>query len=99
MQDCCLQIMNMDRGFGDVVRVVIGAAIHQSRLDAAASHPERKAPRMMIATVRCVSDRSLAIHRATEFSAPDHECVVEQTALLEVVNQCGRRLVGLLALL
>ena len=39
-------------------------------------------------------------HRgAAEFSAPDHQRVIEQTALLQVVEQSGRRLIGRAAVL
>ena len=34
-----LEIVNVDRVFGDVVAVVVGCAMHESGLDAAASHP------------------------------------------------------------
>jgi len=33
----------------------------------------------------------LAVGRAAEFPAPDHECLIEHTALLEILDQCRAR--------
>jgi len=37
----------------------------------------------------------LGVGRTAEFTAPNHECVLEQTALLEVFNEGGRGLIDI----
>ena len=53
---------------------------------------------MMVAAVVGGREVALAIDRAAELAAPDHQRVVQQAALLEVLDQRGRGLVGVAAL-
>ena len=53
---------------------------------------------MMVAAVIGVRQLALAIDRAAEFAAPDHQRVVQQAALLQVLDQRRRGLVDALAL-
>ena len=53
---------------------------------------------MVVATKVVLPQRPLAVVGATEFTAPDNECVVEHAAILEVLHQRGGGLVGLAAL-
>src|SRR5712672_3276313 len=73
-----------DRGMnvGDIVAVfygmeanLVGGAVDDSGLDAAAGHPHGEAERMMIAAVGV-----LRAGRAAEFGGPDDDGFVEQTA-------------------
>ncbi len=48
MQDCRLQVMNVNRTFCDVKAKLIGGAESDTALHAATSHPETKCLRMMI---------------------------------------------------
>src|ERR1700752_795368 len=74
---------------------VIGGSVNGSALDTAACHPHAEAVRPVI-TAGCF--RGAFRHRqATELSAPDDESRVEQTALLQVAEQRGDRLVGFAA--
>ena len=52
----------------------------------------------MVAAVVVGRQLALAVDRAAELAAPDDQRVVEQAALLQVVDQRGGRLVGVLAL-
>ena len=52
----------------------------------------------MIAAVVVGVERRPGNRRAAELAAPDHQRVVEQAALLEIVDQGRRRLVGVVAL-
>src|SRR5262245_14973694 len=39
----------------------------------------------------------LALRSTTKFAAPDHDRIVQQAALLEILHECRRRLIGLAA--
>src|SRR5207245_707838 len=57
------------------------------------------ATRMMIAAMLLgIIDVALAKDGSAKLAAPDHERVVEHAALLEVLDQRGGRLIGVLAL-
>ena len=94
-----VQVVDVHRVLDDVVAVVIGLAVADARFDSAAGHPNRVAATVMVATVVVLFNLALAIDRAAEFTAPNDQCVIQQTALFEVLDQRGARLVGVLALL
>src|SRR5206468_2937663 len=84
---------------GDVVAVVggmepdlVGGAVGDPALDAAAGHPDREAVRVMVAAVG-----ALAAGGAAELRRPHHERVVEHAAALKVLEQAGDWLVNLAA--
>ena len=52
---------------------------------------------MMIAAVVVVRQPALAVNRAAELAAPDHQRVVEHAALLQIGDQRRRGLIGLAA--
>ena len=52
----------------------------------------------MVAPVVRLGEPALAVHRAAEFAAPDNQRVVQQTALLQILNQAQPRLVSVCAL-
>ena len=84
MQDGGLQVVDVHGIFGDVDAVVVGLAIGHAAAHAAAGHPVGETVRVMVAAVNLLSQFALAVDRAAELAAPDDECVVEHTALLEV---------------
>ena len=53
---------------------------------------------MVIAAVVVRRQLALRIDRAAEFAAPDDQRVVEQPALLQILNQRRGRLIGVAAL-
>ena len=89
-----VQIVHVDRVARDVVAEVVGLAVAHARLDAAAGQPDGEAARMMIAAVVVCRQLALAIDRAAELAAPDDQRVVQQAALLQILNQRRRRLIG-----
>ena len=88
----------MDRVIGDVVAEVVGRAIRDAGLDAAAGEPHGEAAAVMVSAVIGTGEGALAVDRATEFAAPDDKGIVEQTALLEVGQQRGGGLVDVATL-
>ena len=78
----------MCTGFGDdVVAEVVGLAVDDALLDAPAGKPDGEALGMVVAAVVVARELALAIDGAAELAAPDHERVVEQSALLQVGDQ------------
>src|SRR5688572_14668802 len=85
VQERRLKVMNVygiiDRGESKFIRATDG----DSRLDPAACHPHRKGVDVMVAS----HGLSLLSHGGTsEFPTPNHESLVEQPALLEILDQC-----------
>ena len=95
---CRLQIVYVNAIGDDVVSEIVRLANHIAALDAATGHPHRKAPAVMVAAVIGIAQLALAVNGASEFPAPDDQGVVEKSALLQVGDQRGSRLIGALAL-
>src|SRR5262245_27313695 len=73
--------------FDDVGAEVVGGAVGDAALDAAARHPDRKTAAVMIAAEARLVEVALDEYRAAEFTAPDDQCVVEHAALLQIFDQ------------
>ena len=85
----------MDLVLHDVEREVVGLAVGKARLHAAAGEPHGEGVRMVVAAVVAALDH----RRAAEFAAPDDQGILEQPALLEILDQRGAGAVGVLAIL
>src|SRR6185437_16684934 len=92
-----VEIVNVYGVFGDVIAKIIGLAIH-AWLDPAAGHPDGETAGMMVAAIVIRAELSLAIVGTAEFAAPDHEGLVEQSALFEIGDKGCRCLVGVFTL-
>ena len=79
-----MQIVHVDGLVHDVVAEVIRSAIGDTRFDTAACHPDREAAWVVIPSIVILRETTLAINGATEFTAPDHQCVIEHAALFQV---------------
>ena len=88
MEDGGVQVVDVHGIGDDVVAEVVGLAVNHPRLDACAGHPEGEALRMMITAVIVAGELALAVDRPAKLTAPDHQCVVQKSALLEVGYQC-----------
>ena len=75
VQERRVQIVDVDFVLLREVAVVVGRAVRDAGLHAAAGHPHREAVRIMIAPVA-----ALRGGRAAKFPAPKHERIVEQAA-------------------
>src|SRR5690606_19729910 len=85
-------------GIDDVVAVVVGAAIGDAVLHAAARHPHRETARMVIAAVVLFREFALAIHGTAELAAPDGERVIEEASLVEILDERRAALIDVLRL-
>ena len=88
----------MDAAAHHVVRPVVGLAVGDPRTHAAAGHPHREAPAVVVAPAARRAEAPLAVDRATELPSPDDQGVLEQPAPLEVHDERRARLVGVLRL-
>ena len=98
IEDGSVQLIEMHGIVGDVVAKIIGGTVGDAGLDAGAGDPHAEIARVMIAPVILARELALAIHRATEFTAEDHECVIQQTALLQIFHQRSSGLISVHAL-
>src|SRR5207302_11159581 len=62
-------------------------AVGNSGFGATASHPNRKATRMMVAAIVVFREATLAVNGAAEFAAPEYERVVEESAALQIGDE------------
>ena len=88
VQDRRVQVVDINFVFHDFVTVIIGGTVNHSALHASAGEPEGKAEGIMIAAVGALGEG-----RAPEFSRPQDQCLVQQTARLQVTEQAGDGLV------
>ena len=95
MQNRRVQVVHVNLVLHDVEAEVIALAERDAGLDAAARQPHRECVRMMVAAV------AAALHhrRAAELAAPDHQRVLEQAALLQILDQRRGSLVRVVAVL
>jgi len=93
-----IQVMNVDWVFDDVIAEVVRLAEDVTLLHSCARHPHTEAAWMMIAPIVVLRECALRIGRAAKLTAPDHERVIEQPAVLEFGEQGSGRLVRVVAL-
>src|SRR4029079_10305358 len=93
MKNRRVDIANMDGITNDIVAEIIRFAEDRSAADAAATHPHRVPARMMISSIIIRAQFTLTIDRAAELAAPDDQRLIQQTALLQIKNECFARLV------
>ena len=88
MQNCRVQVVDVDFVLRGVITVVVGRAVARARFNAGSGQPHRIAIRVMVAAVAAFGHG-----RAPEFAAPDDQRVFEQPARFEIRKQSGDRLV------
>src|SRR5215831_7154455 len=86
-QNGCVQVVNMDRIFGDIVRVVVCLTNCNTSLNTAAREPGGEATRVVISPILLRSQFTLAVDGTSEFTGPDHQRVFQQSAGAQVLNE------------
>src|SRR5262245_41279988 len=99
LQDRRVPVAQMNGVFDDVIREVVGLAVNHAAFDAAAAHPDRKAPRVMVASVILLGEPALRINRPAKFAAPNDQRLVQQPALLQILHQAVTGLINVAALI
>ena len=79
----------------DVVGEVICLAIDDAAFHAPAGHPEAIATRMMVASVIGRRQPALRVDGPPELATPNDERLVEEAAVLEILNESPRRAVDI----
>ena len=90
MQDRALKISDRSFIFSNVISNLIGLSVRDASLDSSASHPHGESRGIMVAS-RAL--RVLGCGLAAELPAPDYECLVQESSLLEVFQESCDRLV------
>ena len=98
MEERGVERVHVDGVLDDVVAEVVGLPEDRPPLGAAAGHPHAEVARMVVAAVGVGGERPLRVDGAAELPSPDDEGVVEHPAALEVLDERGRRLIGVEAL-
>src|SRR4051794_39853913 len=95
MKNRCMQIMHMDSVPNDSVSKLVRLSDSHSGLNASARHPGRERMRVVVAPEEPRPIPSF-IHRCpSELASPDNQRRVEQTSLLQILDQRSCRLIGL----
>src|SRR5205814_5596607 len=89
MEDGGVQVMDVDLVLDGVPAELVGGAVNDAALDAAARQPHRETEGMMLPAVGPLGSR-----RPAELAAPDDQRVVEQAAGFEVFEQPSNRQIG-----
>src|SRR4051794_35359558 len=69
-EDCGVEVVDVDQVLDDVVAVVVGFAVDEAGLDAAAGHPQCEAAAVVVATVVVLGEDALAVDGSAELAAP-----------------------------
>ena len=88
VQDRRVEVVDVDFVLNGFVAVIVGQAVGEAALHAAAGHPHGEGFVVVVAPIV-----ALRVRGAAKFAAPDHQRVLEQPALLEIGEQRGDRLV------
>ena len=87
--------MHMDWVLDHVESQVVGGPMTHAGPDAATGHPNTVSLRVMISPLAPTQSRVGFDHRsATKLTTPDHQCVVQQSPLLQIEHQRSAGLVG-----
>src|SRR5436309_15749754 len=84
VEDRGVENVDVYRIVDNVVTIVVGFAVADAALDAAAGQPHAKAAAVMIAAVIRFRQGALAVNGASELPSPDHQRIFQQTALLQI---------------
>src|SRR5262245_47819252 len=83
-----VEVVDGDFAIDDFVAVFIGGAIDSAAFDATAGQPDRKAKRIMVASIA-----PLGKGCAAEFTGPHDQSVFEQTSRFKVDEQAANGLI------
>ena len=97
-EDCSVEVVDVHGIFDDVVGEIICLAIFKSRFESTARHPHGKATSMMVAPMVVLGQFSLRINGSSKFTSTDHDRILEQPTLFEILDQCSGGLIDVLGL-
>ena len=83
-----MEIMHGHHVLDGVIAQFVGRAVDQPGLRSPAGHPNRKAERMVVTPIAIAG-----IRRTAKFARPKNQRILQHAARLQVLDQCGDRLV------
>ena len=89
----CLEIVDVDGVFDNVVAEFIGFAVADSFFHPGSGHPDREAARMVVAAIIVGGQFALRVIGAPKFSTPNHQRIIKQTPHFQVFDQRRRSLI------
>ena len=98
VQDRGVKIPYMDGVRDDVVAEVVRLSVADTSLDAPACKPSREATWMVISTVVVTLESALTVDRPSELTCEYDYCVLQESTLSKVTEECGTRLIHVIAL-
>lgn len=99
VEHCRVQVGHVVTVLCRVKTEFVRRSVDDTRLDSAASHYDVEAVQMVVSPGRfgrCAASTDFGTRRSAEFRADDDQRLVEQTSLLQVLDQSGNRLIHLL---
>ena len=90
MQDGRVQVVESEDVLDRVIAILVGRTVNRAALDSTPGQPHAEAEWVMVASVDALHKRGSA-----ELARPDDQCLVEQTARLEILDQTCNRLIDL----
>ena len=94
MQDRGLQIVYVDGLFSDIEAEVVGTAVNVSLANTTSGEPDTEGLWMMVASVGLLTATDFAHGCSSKFSGHHDKCFIQQTALIEIVDESGDAAVG-----
>ena len=88
-----IQVVDVNRVLNDVITVIVGLAVVDARLEAAASDNGSETLSVVVTAVGVLRQIALAVNRPSELAAEDDDSVLEHATLLEVLDKGGGWLV------
>lgn len=98
VEDGGVEVADADFVFDDVVGIIVCFSVGDSAFDPTAGHPGREALGVVVAAVEVFFKGSLPVGGAAEFASEDDEGVLEHSALFEVLDEAGARLIDVVGL-
>ena len=95
-----VKVADVDGVLCDLIAEGIGLTVMETGFYASTRHPKSEGVRVVVASGElAIRAAAVFLHgRAAEFAGPNYQCVLEQTALFQVGEEGGDRLVDLFAL-
>lgn len=84
-----LKVMDMYSILQDIVAKIIRDPVADPPFNTPTGHPDGKTARMVVPAIITRLEHTLRIVGSPEFTAPDHQRIIQQASLLQVFDQTG----------
>ena len=87
MQDRRMEIVDVDRVFHNIIAEIVSFPINLATTTTSPRHPHRETAWMMVAAVVFFGQPPLRINCPAKLTTPNDQRLIEQTPLLQILNQ------------